>query len=107
MLGDAITTIQRAPDFDYLFIDSDHSAQFAGWYIRALLPRVGPGIVVRVHDVFHQAELSEEEEVVAEWLIERGLPYWAVAAAVHTGERLEFLEERQKISADFETAIHA
>jgi predicted O-methyltransferase YrrM len=29
VLGDAITTVPHAPDFDYLFIDSDHSAQFA------------------------------------------------------------------------------
>ena len=66
-----------------------------------------PALLSVYMNLFHQAELSEEEEVVAEWLIERGLPYWAVAAAVHTGERLEFLEERQKISADFKTAIHA
>lgn len=106
VLGDAITTVPSAPDFDYLFIDSDHSAQFARWYVRALLPKVRPGVVVSVHDVFHQAELSEEGEVVAEWLSERNLPYWTVASAVHTKERLEFLEERGKVHADFDATIH-
>jgi hypothetical protein len=71
------------------------------------LPKVRPGVVVSVHDVFHQAELSEEGEVVAEGLRERNLPYWTVASAVHTREYLEFLEERRTVSADFDATIHA
>jgi hypothetical protein len=30
-----------------------------------------------------------------------------VASVVHTRERLEFLEKRRKVSADFEATIHA
>src|SRR5437867_2379561 len=54
VLGDAKETVVKAPEFDYLFVDSDHSEEFAEWYVRELLPRVRPGCVVSVHDVFHQ-----------------------------------------------------
>lgn len=55
VLGDAKETVAKAPEFDYLFVDSDHSEVFAKWYVQALLPRVRPGCVVSVHDVYHQA----------------------------------------------------
>lgn len=106
VLGDAITTIPTAPDFDYLFIDSDHSAGFARWYCRELLPRVKPGVVVSVHDVFHQALLSEEGEVVAAWLKERGLSYWTIASALGTVEAKEIEEGRLSLDPDFRHPVH-
>ncbi|MET0516451.1 MAG: class I SAM-dependent methyltransferase [Nitrospiraceae bacterium] len=106
VLGDATRTITTAPEFDYLFIDSDHSASFARWYSKELLPRVKPGVVVSVHDVFHQAHLSEEGEVVAEWLKNRNLSYWSVASALHATETSELLAERRKLDPDFATPIH-
>ena len=45
-------------DIDYLFIDSDHSADFARWYISALLPRLQSGTYVSVHDVYITADLG-------------------------------------------------
>jgi predicted O-methyltransferase YrrM len=105
-LGDATRTIHNAPDFDYLFIDSDHSAGFARWYCKELLPKVKPGVVVSVHDVFHQAALSEEGEVVAAWLRERGLSYWTVASALDNSETSALLEERHELDPSFERPIH-
>ena len=107
VIGDAKETIRTAPDFDYLFIDSDHSAPFAQWYADMLLPRVRPGVVVSVHDVFHQARLSEEGKVVADWLADRGVAYWTIASAAVPEQVTPFLKERRILGADFEFAIHA
>lgn len=104
--GDAKETIKTAPGFDYLFIDSDHTAPFARWYADALLPRVRPGVVVSVHDVFHQAHLSEEGQVVADWLNKRGITYWTVASAAAPKEVARFMKERGKLGADFIAPIH-
>lgn len=63
---------------DYLFMDSDHSAPFASWYVQHLFPRVKEGAVVSVHDVFHKSQpgfppegyekACEEAPVVLQWL---------------------------------------
>lgn len=106
VVGDAKETIRIAPDFDYLFIDSDHSAPFARWYADMLLPRVRPGVVVSVHDVFHQARLSEEGQVVADWLMDRGVAYWTIAPAAVPEQVPPFLKERRMLGAGFEFAIH-
>jgi predicted O-methyltransferase YrrM len=104
--GDARCTIPQAPDFDYLFVDSDHSASFARWYCEALLPRVTPGVVVSVHDVFHQAQLSEEGQVVADWLEKRGLSYWTVASSMDGVDASDLREQRRKLHPDLEKPIH-
>ena len=106
VLGDARQTIPQAPDFDYLFVDSDHSASFARWYCEVLLPRVKPGVVVSVHDVFHQAHLSEEGLVVADWLKHRGLFYWTVASSVDGADAAELRDKRRKLHPDLDRSIH-
>ncbi len=67
------------PEFEYLFIDSDHSRPFAEWYIGALFPRIQAGTVVSVHDVFHKKNPSAEGEAVIAWLEGRDLSYWTAA----------------------------
>lgn len=99
--GDARETIPKAPDFDYLFIDSDHSREFARWYTAELFPRVKPGTVVSVHDVFHRAEPSEEGEVVLEWLARHGLSYWTPSPLVSNGAAARILEERAKLGITY------
>jgi predicted O-methyltransferase YrrM len=106
VLGDARETLPTAPDFDYLFVDSDHSASFAQWYSKVLFPRVQPGVIVSVHDVFHQAQLSEEGQVVADWLKERGMSYWTVASAVDPAGAAELREFRRMLHPDFHKPIH-
>lgn len=77
--GDATRNLGRLPArIDYLFIDSDHSARFARWYIENLFSRLAPGTPVSVHDVFHTAEpagFDEEGGVLIRWLEERNIPY--------------------------------
>jgi predicted O-methyltransferase YrrM len=65
----------RFPDrIDYLFVDSDHSAEFAHWYIDTLISRLTPGTPVSVHDVFGGAE-GGEAEVILGWLDQHDIPY--------------------------------
>lgn len=74
------------PTIDYLFLDSDHSAEFARWHIRELFPRLNDGVPVSVHDVFHTAEPSGcegEDAVVVEWLERMGIQYFTASPAVN------------------------
>lgn len=76
-----VSTLPRS--IDYLFLDADHSAGFAGWYLRTLFPRLQPGAIVSVDDIFHP-ELERRGEVgeiraVLGWLQERKVPYFTAA----------------------------
>jgi FkbM family methyltransferase len=65
--GDVRNSVGRnLPDrVDLLFMDSDHSYDFARWYIAHLYPRVGDGSLIHAHDVLpygvqpHQGERGE------------------------------------------------
>ena len=73
--GDIRENTDKLPEkIDYLFIDSDHSAEFARWYIGHLFPRIAAGTPVSVHDVFQSAEWHfPEKEVILDWLKGRGI----------------------------------
>ena len=105
VLGDAKHTMRKDLDFDYLFIDSDHTKQFANWYVEALLPRVKPGCLISVHDVFHGSVPSEEGEVVLSWLKKRQLSYWTAARAVSAAITQLLNQERLRLGMGY--AIHA
>lgn len=68
-------------DLDYLFIDADHSARFARWYLRDILPRLKKGTPASVHDVFHREKplpFTEGIEVLS-WLYLHAAPYFTAA----------------------------
>lgn len=61
--GNVRRTLGKLPEcVDYLFMDSDHSDEFARWYIGTILPRVQPGGIVSVHDVFHTSDPSSHHK---------------------------------------------
>ena len=76
-LGDITKALEKLPEnIDYLFMDSDHSAEFANWYIQQVFPRVRKGNPVSVHDVYHTAlpgSHGSEGEVIIEWLRDKGI----------------------------------
>lgn len=82
--GDAKTlTGDWLSDVDYLFIDADHRARFARWYLAEVFPVLRPGIPVSVHDVFHRAvplPFTEGVEVLR-WLDRAGTAYFTAARA--------------------------
>lgn len=83
MLGDARKEVAASGEpIDFLLMDSDHSAEFAHWYLDTVLPRVRDGAVVCVDDVFHHADpaiFDGEGPVVLDWLQRRGIPYFTCA----------------------------
>ncbi len=107
VLGDAKKTIPEASDFDYLFIDSDHSALFAEWYIQVLLPRVRQQIIVSVHDVFHRAQPSEEGKVVFDWLKGEGIECRTVASGAAPEQFKQLAKERHNLGSDLDSTIHS
>lgn len=78
IVGDVREHLREIPSrIDLLFMDSDHSTEFARWYISELFPRVRKGGLIHVHDVLrygvkpHQGDFGEGR-VVDEYV--RGLP---------------------------------
>ena len=99
--GDARETVPKAPDFDYLFIDSDHTRGFAEWYVKALFLRIRPGTIVSVHDVFHVPHPSDEGEIVIEWLAGQGLSYWMPSPLADDKTARRILDEREQLGVDY------
>ena len=104
--GDARETTRTAPGFDYVFIDSDHSAAFAQWFVAALFPRIPRGTVVSVHDVFHSVEPSEEGQVVMQWLAQHRLPYWTASPLVSADNTRRIQEHRTRFGMDYVILTH-
>lgn len=81
-LGDVRERLATLPaGIDYAFVDADHGARFARWYLSALLPRLAPGTPVSVHDVLRGATPRpwSEGSVVTRRLRERGTPTFSAS----------------------------
>lgn len=71
---------------DYLFMDCDHSQEFAEWYLRHLLPLLPPGTPLSIHDIFHPGYIWRvwdatgnrmgEVTVVRKWLETSGTSWF-------------------------------
>jgi len=80
--GDVREYLDRLPrDVGYLFVDAAHTAEFAKWYLSALFPRLAPGTLIGIHDIFRGPNLPRMEEsiVLLEWLERRRVPYFTAA----------------------------
>jgi predicted O-methyltransferase YrrM len=89
--GDVRRRIESIPSsIDCLFLDAEHSASFARWYINTLFPRLSPGAVVSVDDIFHpglgRTTGSGEAQTILRWLAERGIRYFTAAPSVAKSE---------------------
>jgi predicted O-methyltransferase YrrM len=85
VVGDVRKSLGRIPNrIDFLLMDSDHSAEFARWYIDNVFPRVRPGAPVCVDDVFHSADpgsFDGEGPVLMEWLDRHRVQWFTCAKA--------------------------
>jgi predicted O-methyltransferase YrrM len=79
--GDIRDSLDRLPgDVGYLFLDAAHTAEFARWYVEHLFPRLAPGTLVGVHDIFRgDLPPMEESVVLLDWLERRGVRYFTAA----------------------------
>lgn len=67
-----LSTFDRLGSGDILFIDSTHVAKTGSDVVHEvlrILPRLNPGVVVHVHDIFHPYEYSQD------WVEQRGI-FW-------------------------------
>ena len=82
-IGDVTKNLSALPSrIDYLFIDSDHSAKFAQWYIDHLFPRLVGPTPVSVHDVYHTADATGfdgEGKVIVDYLTSHQVPYFTAS----------------------------
>jgi predicted O-methyltransferase YrrM len=99
--GDARETATSAPECEHLFIDSDHSPSFAAWYTQTLFPRLRPGTMVSVHDVFHGNTPSEEGDVVLAWLSGRDLPFWTPSPSAAPDAASAISRERGRLGLNY------
>ena len=80
-IRDSLLHNRLPSDVGYLFLDAAHTAEFARWYVERLFPRLTPGTLVGVHDIFRGPDLPPMEEsiVLLEWLERRRVPYFTAA----------------------------
>ncbi len=72
---------------DYLFLDAEHSASFAAWYVNTLFPKLSANAIVSIDDIFHpmleQTDRNGESRIVLHWLSEHGIPYFTAAPSAN------------------------
>ncbi len=107
--GDVFQTVSRAPSkVDFMLVDALHTGEFARWYVRELFPRLAPGALVAVDDMFHQqggmwvsvlgAKGGDTEpDVVMAWLREHQQPYFTVAEPIAHDEAAKVHAVRQEL----------
>jgi predicted O-methyltransferase YrrM len=98
---------------DYLFVDADHSARFARWYLTEVVARLAPGTSVSVHDVFGRSVFrqpvlesrpSREGAIVLDWLAARGLDWFTAARSVAPDVYERLMRLRRRLG--FDEPIH-
>jgi len=84
--GDASKHLNKLPSrIDYLFIDSDHSANFATWYIYNLFPLLQQGTTVSAHDILkfkYESGWGPEATVLCKWLAKKGISCFTASRAL-------------------------
>jgi len=103
-LGDITKASEKLPEsIDYLFMDSDHSAEFANWYIQHIFPRVKKGNPVSVHDVYHTASPGShgaEGKVIVEWLREKGIDFFTASRAGNPMDFRRLMALKKRLGID-------
>jgi len=86
---------------DYLFLDAEHSASFAGWYLETLLPILSADAIVTIDDIFHpeleRAGETGESKAVLSWLADHGLPYFTAAPSANREAFDQLVDLRQRL----------
>ncbi len=74
-IGDVRNTISPYPknDVDLLFIDCEHSYEFASWYCQWVIPLMEKGCIIWIHDWDKYEDDKGEPKAVKEQLIEKGI----------------------------------
>jgi predicted O-methyltransferase YrrM len=108
VLGDAKAAV-LPPTVDFLLLDSEHTAEFARWYLAEVVPRVRPGSFVAVHDVFHTADpqarpQTGEDSTILDWLDRHEIPWTTAAPARNPAGSDQLARVRRELG--FDASIH-
>lgn len=99
--GDIKENVNKLPKkIDYLFLDSEHSAEFAKWYIRRIFPLLQKRALVSVHDVFSRVKPSDEGRVVINWLRQRNIKYFTVSPAREIVNYNRIISKKKELGID-------
>ncbi|MEU9117490.1 class I SAM-dependent methyltransferase [Streptomyces sp. NPDC048483] len=101
--GDVREHIDQLPaEVDYLFIDADHGARFAHWYIDNLFPAVPAGTPTSVHDVFHgrRPKPFSEGSVIVKWLAEQHIEFFTPSTAKAPEVTRRLAEVKKELGLD-------
>ncbi len=104
--GDIKKNLHKLPkEIDYVFMDAEHTDEFAKWYIEKLFPFFGQGTIISVHDVFHMADPNREYmegEVVINWLKKKNINYFTASKAKEpkTYKRISSVRNRLNFGED-------
>ena len=83
--GDIKKNIDKLPQkINYLFIDSDHSADFAQWYIQNIFPYLLNGTPISIHDIYRVApsfSSVDEASIITTWLKQKNIEYFTASPA--------------------------
>ena len=73
IIGDAKETLtdEYLKNCDFMFIDSDHSAEFATWYCDNILPKLKRGVLIWIHD-WVGLPMAPERDVVESTFVDAG-----------------------------------
>jgi len=107
VIGDVREQLAEMPaEIDYLFLDSDHRAAFARWFVAELFPRLAPGAGVSVHDIFHSTKpRSGEARVLLAWLEQTGTEWFTPSRLAPAGLHDEIQAQRRLLH--FDAPIHS
>jgi hypothetical protein len=91
------------PSAEYLFIDSDHSAEFARWYMTTVFPMYPKGTKTSVHDILkwaHEPGWGEESLVLCSWLAENKIKCMTASRALKNYGYNAIMKTRQSLQLE-------
>ncbi len=104
-LGDVKENIRAVSGIDYLFVDSDHSAPFADWYLGEVMPKVRAGAPVSIHDIYlRKQETYGEIGRVLDWLGKQRIEYITASRYAKDSIRVSVFDKRREL--DLDSQIH-
>jgi predicted O-methyltransferase YrrM len=103
--GDVRQAVRNLPrPIDYLFIDSDHSAEFADWYIQNVFPLLARNAIVSVDDVFRAPDDRPrqfgEGQRVLHWLGANGVDFLSFSPYSYSGNYEEAMRIKSQLEID-------
>ena len=112
IVGDVRGNVDKLPKrIDYLFVDSDHSAEFAHWYIKNMFPllcKQTRDVIVSIHDVYHSDSLSagvfaeKEGKIIVDYLKKSFCEYFTASQMKerHVYDSIKYLRKELKIGKE-------